>query len=603
MNNNLETGYMNIINNNPYRILGVYANSRRQEIIANKRKATAFLKIGRSVDFPLDLNGFLAPLSRTVELFDEAEARLAIPKEQIKYAQFWFLKLSPQDEVAFNHLIAGNVSKAKEIWSMQESLSSLQNKLVCSIIEKNYGQALQLAESLYSKFGNDYIYNIEANSTLRMSSVELLHQFIDNFSEGIEMLDILDCKLGAETKNYINSKTITPLINKISAEVEKAKKVDHKNPKRRIEAAHSLIANTKEALNSLKSILPSTDPQYQMIADKLGIEILQCGIDYFNNSENDDDAPYEALKIQKYAQSVVLGNLAKQRCDENVKILEKIISELPPKEIVGDNNAILNRLNYYSNLPKNISNAISLLNGTKQHIQSIKAKLGAKDAFYLKLSTLVVSQALHGVVVEINASQKPIEENIGFMDYELSSYFLKPEQRQKIIDRLKKALGDAWDAVLIMDRFDLDTSFKQHYYQNRKTIKSMGEQFGVISSWEPIPAGGFAEYGGFWSYIKSDKSSRWQAALIVQILSIAISYWLYSVNGSYYKDINAYMLWGIGIGACAWFCILIDNDEKEFQMPNIERGGCMAVFAIIGLFAFYWIYKVIRLAIDGIKGA
>ena len=33
---------MNIITNNPYRILGVFANSRRQEIIANKSKASAF---------------------------------------------------------------------------------------------------------------------------------------------------------------------------------------------------------------------------------------------------------------------------------------------------------------------------------------------------------------------------------------------------------------------------------------------------------------------------------------------------------------------------------------------------------------------------------
>ena len=196
---------MNIITNNPYRILGVYANSRRQEIIANKGKATAFLKICRNVDFPLDLNGYLAPISRTVELFDKAEAHLAIPKEQIKYAQFWFLKLSPQDEVAFNHLIAGNVSKAKEIWSMQESLSSLQNKLVCSIIEKNYSQALQLAENLYTMFGNDYIYNIDANSTLRMSSVELLHHFIDSLSEEIEMMSLIDNNLGTETKKYINS--------------------------------------------------------------------------------------------------------------------------------------------------------------------------------------------------------------------------------------------------------------------------------------------------------------------------------------------------------------------------------------------------------------
>ena len=595
---------MNIITNNPYRILGVYANSRRQEIIANKGKATAFLKIGRNVDFPLDLNGFLAPLSRTVELLDEAEARLAIAKEQIKYAQFWFLKLSPQDEVAFNHLIAGNVSKAKEIWSMQESLSSLQNKLVCSIIEKNYGQALQLAENLYTKFGNDYIYNIDANSTLRMSSVELLHHFIDSLSEEIEMMSLIDNNLGTETKKYINSKNITPLINIISTEVEKAKKVDHNNPKRRIEAAQSLIANTKEALNRLKSILPSTDTQYQMITDKLGIEILQCGIDYFNHSENDDNAPYTALKIQKYAQSIVTGNLAKQRCDENVKILEKIISELPPKEVVGDNNAILNRLNSYSNSPKNISNAISLLNGTKQHIQNVKAKLGAKDAFYLKLSTLVVSQALHGVVVEINASQKPIEENIGFMDYELSSYFLKPEQRQKIIDRLKKALSDAWDAIIIMDRFDLDTSFKQHYYQNRKTIKSMGEQFGVISSWEPIPAGGFAEYGGFWSYIKSEKSSRWQAALIVTIIGGLIGFLIYYNNPNIYDVDEKFkcIAWGTGIGAIAWICIFVDDENKSGDWGDLAaRGGCYGVVLFLGLFLFYWVYKVIRLSIDGIK--
>ena len=593
---------MNIITNNPYRILGVYANSRRQEIIANKSKAAAFLKIGNNVDFPMDLNGLLTPLSRTVELLDGAEAQLAIAREQVKYAQFWFLKITSLDEVAFNHLMAGYTSKAKEIWSMQESLSSLQNKLTCCIIEKDFRQALQLAEKLYLKFGKDYIQNIDANSTLRMSSSELLHQFIDNLAEEVEMKSLLECQLGAEAKSYINSKTITPLINTISIEVEKTKKVDRKNPKMRIDAAQKLVANTKEPFNQLKSIMTSSDPQLQMIADKLGLEILQCSIDYFNNSENDNDAPYMALKMQKYAQSIVIGNLAKQRCEENVKTLEKIINELPPKEVIGDNNAILNRITSYSKSPKNILNAKMLLSGTKQYLQSIKSKLGAKDPFYLKLSTLVVSQALHGVVVEVNASQKPIEENIGLMDYELSSYFITPEQRQNMLTRLKTAVSNAWDAIVLMDEFDMETDYKQHYYQNRKTIKSMCGQLGIETSWEPLPVGGFAEYGGFGSYIKSAKSSRWQAALIMQILSIGISYWLYSVNNSYYKDINSYMLWGIGIGACAWICILIDNDEKEFQMPNIERGGCMAVVAIIGLFAFYWIYKGIRLAIDGIKG-
>ena len=60
------------------------------------------------------------------------------------------------------------------------------------------------------------------------------------------------------------------------------------------------MAATKEPLQQLKNVLHADNPQYQMIADKLGIEILQCGIDYFNNSE-DDDAPQTAMKLQKYA--------------------------------------------------------------------------------------------------------------------------------------------------------------------------------------------------------------------------------------------------------------------------------------------------------------
>lgn len=99
---------------NPYRILGVYANSRRQEILANKSKATAFLKVGKTIEYPLDLKGIVPPVNRTLEMFNEAEAHLAIAKEQICYAQFWFLRATTLDDVAFNHLIAGDMAGAKE---------------------------------------------------------------------------------------------------------------------------------------------------------------------------------------------------------------------------------------------------------------------------------------------------------------------------------------------------------------------------------------------------------------------------------------------------------------------------------------------------------
>ena len=126
---------LKIITDNPYRILGVYANSPKKDIVANKGKATAFLKVGKSVEYPLDLTGIMPPVERTLDTMSKADADIALAKEQIKYAQFWFVKMTPLDDIAFNHLVGGDMDKAKEIWSKEENLSSLQNKMVCYLIE------------------------------------------------------------------------------------------------------------------------------------------------------------------------------------------------------------------------------------------------------------------------------------------------------------------------------------------------------------------------------------------------------------------------------------------------------------------------------------
>ena len=95
---------MKLIENNPYRILGVYANSPIRDRLANKNKLKAFLKVSKSMSFPLDLPQYLTSVSRTEEIISEAESKLALPNDQLKHAQFWFVNKTPQDNVAFNHL-------------------------------------------------------------------------------------------------------------------------------------------------------------------------------------------------------------------------------------------------------------------------------------------------------------------------------------------------------------------------------------------------------------------------------------------------------------------------------------------------------------------
>ena len=141
---------MNILQNNPYRLLGVYSNSPTKERLANHNRMKAFLKVGKPVSFPLDLPQYLSSINRTEVSVTDADAKLTLPKDQILYAQFWFVKMTPLDDVAFNHLIAGEKDKAEDIWRKRECASSLQNRIVCALMCGKYAGAISIAETLYS---------------------------------------------------------------------------------------------------------------------------------------------------------------------------------------------------------------------------------------------------------------------------------------------------------------------------------------------------------------------------------------------------------------------------------------------------------------------
>ncbi|MBR1503409.1 MAG: hypothetical protein IJ618_05970 [Prevotella sp.] len=471
-----------IIDLNPFRIFGVYANSPKKDIVANKGRITAFLKVKRSIDFPLDLNGILSPIERTIDMLNEAEASLAIAKDQIKVAQFWFFKNTPLDDIALNHLIAGDMIKAKEIWSKQESLSSLQNKIVCYLIENKPWLALKDAEKLYGKYGDTFINKVDANCTIHMTSQDLLHQFIDTLGTEIGMQKLLGYELSDETKAYISSQTIGPLVNKILSEVEKTKKVEHKNPKARLEAARNLVRSTKESFTSLKSVLTPTDPQYQLVADKLGLEILQCGIDYFNNS-GDEDKHQTAMKIQKYASSIVVGSLAKQRCDENVKILQKIIDELPPSEVSIYEQYIKDKLSRFivnvsprllSMDERELDRLKELLINCGPYLGSIKEILGVNHPYYLKSSTDLVNLVLSRIIDIINNSMGSINRSLTY-------------NRDSLIEKMREAIKNAWLLTLMMDEFDIEPSFnRDRYLPNRKILKDIVNQASIYAG-KPEP--------------------------------------------------------------------------------------------------------------------
>lgn len=471
---------MNILQNNPYRILGVYSNSPTKERLANHNRMKAFLKVGKSVFFPLDLPQYLSAINRTEASVADAESKLTLPKDQILYAQFWFIKTTPLDEVAFNHLFAGEIDKAEEIWQKRECASSLQNLLVCALMHNDYAMAISYAETLYGsvQYATQLISAVVGGSA-NIDIISLSHDFLDVLIEEVGCPIIIRYLNISEWKSYVSKKAVSPIIKQLEEAVAKAMSTRKNGPIARWNAGNKLMATAKQLLPQLRKLLPKSDLQYQMIADKLGLEILQCGIDYFNDSE-EPDAAHKAMSLQKYAKSIVVGQMAKDRCKENVDILQRIIDNLPPAEVFDEDKAIKEELKKFCNLPDKICHSVALLNNTKPYLQSIKAKLGANNIFYLKLSTSIVGNALHNVIEEVNALQNDPTFKLNMII-----------DKAQALDSLKSVLRSAWNATTIIDTFDMEADFKgNRYLENRRTLSNMCNQVGVstrVSSPRPSP--------------------------------------------------------------------------------------------------------------------
>ena len=541
---------MNILQNNPYRLLGVYSNSPTKERLANHNRMKAFLKVGKSVSFPLDLSQYLSSINRTEASVADAEAKLTLPKEQISYAQFWFVKTTPLDDVAFNHLFAGEIDKAGEIWQKRECFSALQNRIVCALMCGKYAEAISLAETLYgnTQYANQLVVAVVGmGGNINVS--DLTFSFIDALYDEIGANKLLAFVTNTTWKDYIKDKAIKPIIAHIQDAIDVAHKSKGKGAAARYEAGKVLMEDTKQSVSQLKNLLSSSEIQYQTTVDKLGLEILQCGIDYYNDAE-EPDAAKKAMVLQNYAKSIVVGQMAKERCKENVDILQKIIDALPPSEVFAEDCAIKAELHKYCQLPDKICYAVTLLNNTKLHLQTIKSKLGGTNKYYLKISTQIVSNALHNLIEEVNTAQK---------------------QRTS---ETKRALKEAWKATLIMDAFDMEQEFRNNRYaSNRSVLKDLYERYNVASH----------------PYI---------AATVLMIISLIIGC-IWQNCAEYYDD-TPYAVIGLVIGIISFSYPWYERSGtgSEETLGCLSSFGCLSFIIIIPpLFVHYWIYKGLKYCI------
>ena len=448
---------MNIIENNPYRILGVFVNSPTKERVANQTKLKTFLKVGKAAVFLLDLPQVLPSIVRSQEMVAEAEAKLALPADQLKNALFWFVKNTPLDEIAFKHLYAGDMEGAMDIWSKKADLYSLQNRLVCALIKKNYGDAIRDAELLYSHFSNAFVEAVVGTNSL-IDANELAFQFLDVLCNEIPTDKVLPLIKNETWRLHVSSTVTKPTIGALLCAVDKAHAVRGKGAQKRYEAGKKLMQEAKPLLIKLGQLLAPENLQYQMVADKVGLEVLQCGIDYFNDSE-DADAARNAMILQEFALQTVVGKMAKGRCKENVDTLKKIGPEhIVLKELTGLSQLVkkldvTNKgIGTYNSIKEAFSIVKQFIEESNSHLISIKEKLGRENKLYISTSSVIATSAVNAIVTILNREQLIVRND----KYKLRTLILS-----------------AAKLMYMVGNFDMDNRTNEYYSRNKDALVEM----------------------------------------------------------------------------------------------------------------------------------
>jgi hypothetical protein len=116
---------MNLINNNPYRILGLPITSTEREITKQINTLATYAEMGKTISLESDYS-FLDTMDRTPRTIEEAKKQIEQNENKFLYSLFWFWKNNSVDELALEVLKDGDINKAISIW--EKSVFANKNK-------------------------------------------------------------------------------------------------------------------------------------------------------------------------------------------------------------------------------------------------------------------------------------------------------------------------------------------------------------------------------------------------------------------------------------------------------------------------------------------
>jgi hypothetical protein len=323
---------MQIIQNNPFRILGVKSNASLSDRNQQANLIAQYLKIGQSAKLDFDITPPLEPLTRTKELIDLQPSRIFSTEDKILHSLFWFVEANGIDKIALKHLTGSkDIDKALSDFEKgcrgfeisSDSYSAILNYSTLQIIAYSQHKDLdKLKSAIAYKFDivtntatlallKDLVaadsMNTDVQKILKLAMPklkELLQELIPSKNTDKLLLDIF--KSNTVIYPNLRNQVIEVLVNKVSVKVDTAEnEMTIIMNKRYLNESESsigdsdinilnsmvssgvaigkrLIKETKKPLKEIETLLGKSDPVYTDVLNKVITVVNFTGILPFN---------------------------------------------------------------------------------------------------------------------------------------------------------------------------------------------------------------------------------------------------------------------------------------------------------------------------------
>ena len=399
-----------MIVNNPFRILGVYANSPQRDINANKKDLDAFLKVGSPIHFPLDLEEQLGPVVRTPESVASAYSQVSLERNKAEAAQFWFLDCTFNDKNAINNLRLGYTDDAIRIWMLHEDMSSLHNLSIIHLIAGEYEKATLCASKVYTQYFNAFAAALGLTPSISKSSLVL--NYVSKLSSETSVSCLTGSNYPDEWNALVTGKTVAPPVY---------------TPSEAEPIAFTPSESVSPAYTPSESVPPPFIPAEPMAP---GGAPPESGPQGYTLTEIDSP---EGMPPP-------IPNPGSQ-------IPYDLTGIVPPSQVLEEHNNLQALLSDYDQKPQDLYHAEELLLKASPLLGPIKKKLGAND-YYINVSTIVSNRALQILIGVLNSAIANKED---------LSNIINPAIR--LGNRLKM--------------MDMDADTKQHLNENYAILKKI----------------------------------------------------------------------------------------------------------------------------------